>query len=560
MVWIGVVARHHFVREHLNFYKMNNTNSSMPLRSDRATTLAKIRSVDQFDLAVIGGGATGLGVALDAAARGFKVVLLEAMDFAKGTSSRATKLVHGGVRYLAQGNIALVREALHERTTLLQNAPHIAQPLAFVMPSYKLLDTPFYGIGLKMYDALAGKAGLGSTQFLGASATRKLLPTVQQRGLKGGVKYWDGQFDDARLALALARTAAAKGALLINYCPVSRLLQEGGKVVGLQCKDAETDEVYTVRARCVVNATGPWVDELRQQDAALLGKPVKPMVAPSQGVHLVVDRDFLPTDHALLVPKTGDGRVLFAVPWLGKVILGTTDSPRHDLAREPLPFEEEVAFILREAGNYLSRQPTMADVRSMWAGLRPLAKPQDDDGENTKGISREHTVLTSKSGLVTVTGGKWTTYRAMAEDVLDACFAAGKLDRRAGGVTVHLPLVGSPASGKAQHSMHMGQGMHSYGSESALVAALPGADVWLVDGLSEAMVRFAARFEYARTVEDVLARRSRLLFLNAQLAAKLAPRVAAILQEELTGCEVQLDAFLALAQQYAGKNGLAKAL
>lgn len=529
------------------------STAAAPLSVHRTDLLARLGATPVFDLVVVGGGATGLGVALDAAARGFKVALLEAMDFAKGTSSRATKLVHGGVRYLAQGNIALVREALHERTTLLNNAPHIAQPLAFVMPSYKLLDTPFYGVGLKMYDALAGKAGLGSTQFLSAGATRRLLPTVQDQGLKGGVKYWDGQFDDARLALALARTAAAKGALLVNYCPVTELIQEDGRVAGVICKDAESGQRYTVRARCVVNATGPWVDHLRQQDAELMGKPVKPMVAPSQGVHLVVDRDFLPSDHALLVPKTADGRVLFAVPWLGKVILGTTDTPRHDLAREPRPFDEELKFILSEAGKYLSRAPTMADVRSMWAGLRPLVKPQDDDGENTKGISREHTVLTSKSGMVTVTGGKWTTYRAMAEDVLEACFDAQRLPRKPGGVTVKLPLVGTPASGRAQHSMHMAQGMHSYGSEAEFVAALPGADVWLANGLSEAMVRFAARYEYARTVEDVLARRSRLLFLDARLAAKLAPRVAAILQEEL-GSDTALTAFLVLAQQYAGEK------
>ena len=532
---------------------MPSVTKTAPLSTPRSELLAQLEAAQQFDLAVVGGGATGLGVALDAAARGFSVVLLEAMDFAKGTSSRATKLVHGGVRYLAQGNISLVREALHERTTLLQNAPHIAQPLAFVMPSYKLLDTPFYGVGLKMYDALAGKAGLGSTQFLSAGATRKLLPTVQPQGLKGGVKYWDGQFDDARLALALARTAATKGALLLNYCPVTRLLQENGRVVGLECQDAESGKGYTVRARCVVNATGPWVDQLRQQDAELLGKPVKPMVAPSQGVHVVVDREFLPSDHALLVPKTADGRVLFAVPWLGKVILGTTDTPRHDLAREPVPFEEELNFILTEAGKYLTRQPTLADVRSMWAGLRPLVKPQDDDGENTKKISREHTVLTSKSGMVTVTGGKWTTYRAMAEDVLEACFNAGELPRKPGGVTVHLPLVAAPVSGRSQHSMHMAQGMHSYGSEAALVSALPGASVWLADGLSEGMVRFAARYEYARTVEDVLARRSRMLFLDARLATKLAPRVADILREEMVA-DPALDAFLVLAQQYSGKK------
>ena len=520
-----------------------------PLPTTRAQLIGRLAQNETYDLAIIGGGATGLGVAVDAAARGFKVVLLESMDFAKGTSSRATKLVHGGVRYLAQGNISLVREALHERTTLLHNAPHLAQPLAFVMPSYKLLDTPFYGIGLKMYDALAGKAGLGSTEFLNAAKTTKYLPTVQQKGLKGGVKYWDGQFDDARLALALARTAAAKGALLVNYCPAEKLVYENQRVAGVICRDEESGQSFTVHAKCVVNATGPWVDLFRQQDAEAQGKPAKPMVAPSQGVHVVVDRDFLPTDHAMLIPKTADGRVLFAVPWLGKVILGTTDTPRHDLAREPLPFKEELDFILTEAGKYLSRQPTLADVRSMWVGLRPLVKPQDDDGENTKKISREHTVLASKTGLVTVTGGKWTTYRAMAEDVLAECFHTGCLPSKPAGVTVHLPLVGAPAESAVTHTMNQTQGLHSYGTEAAVVDALPGAQNWLADGLSEAMVRFAARFEYARTVEDVLARRSRLLFLDAAKAAEIAPRVAAILVEEL-GRDAHLNDFLALARQY----------
>ncbi|WP_120971766.1 MULTISPECIES: glycerol-3-phosphate dehydrogenase/oxidase [unclassified Comamonas] len=520
-----------------------------PLSTARADLLTRLAQPETYDLAIIGGGATGLGVAVDAAARGFKVVLLESMDFAKGTSSRATKLVHGGVRYLAQGNISLVREALHERTTLLHNAPHLAQPLAFVMPSYKLLDTPFYGVGLKMYDALAGKAGLGSTEFLSAAKTVKYLPTVQQKSLKGGVKYWDGQFDDARLALALARTAAAKGALLVNYCAAETLIYEDNKVAGVICKDTESGRSFTVHAKCVVNATGPWVDLFRQQDAQAQGKPVKPMVAPSQGVHVVVDRDFLPSDHALLIPKTADGRVLFAVPWLGKVILGTTDTPRHDLAREPLPFPQELDFILSEAGKYLNRQPTLADVRSMWVGLRPLVKPQDDDGANTKKISREHTVMSSKTGLVTVTGGKWTTYRAMAEDVLTECFDIGRLPSRPAGVTVHLPLVGAPAEAQVKHRMNQAQGVHSYGTEGAAVQALPGAEVWLTEGLSEAMVRFAARYEYARTVEDMLARRSRLLFLDARKAAEVAPRVAAILGEELE-CDAQLDDFLVLAKQY----------
>lgn len=529
---------------------MPNATVSTPLTTDRAELLARLAKSETYDLLIIGGGATGLGVAVDAASRGFKVCLLESHDFAKGTSSRATKLVHGGVRYLAQGNISLVREALHERSNLLRNAPHLAQPLPFVMPSYRLMDTPFYGAGLKMYDALAGKDGLGRTEFLSKDKTLRLLPTVRTASLKGGVKYWDGQFDDARLALALARTAAAKGALLINYCPVKELLHENTKIIGAVCEDAETGKDYQVRAQCVINATGPWVDALRQQDAEMLGKPVKPMVAPSQGVHVVVDRDFLPSDHALLVPKTADGRVLFAVPWLGKVILGTTDTPRQDLAREPQAFEQEIEFILKEAGNYLCRRPSRADVRSIWVGMRPLVKPQDDDGANTKKISREHTVMTSKSGLVTVTGGKWTTYRAMAEDVLEECFQQKLLPLRAGGVTISMPLVGAPSPSQVKLRMSAAQGLHIYGTEAEAVDSLPGAEHWLAEGLSASMVRFAARYEYARTVEDVLARRSRLLFLDAAKAAQIAPEVAQILSQELPGHEVGLDDFLSLAKKY----------
>jgi glycerol-3-phosphate dehydrogenase len=502
-----------------------------------------------YDVAIIGGGATGLGVALDAAARGFSVVLVESHDFAKGTSSRATKLVHGGVRYLAQGNIALVREALHERTTLLRNAPHLAQPLPFVMPSYRFWETPFYGAGLKMYDALAGKAGLGATEFLSPGQTLDCLPTARAKGLKGGVKYWDGQFDDARLALALARTAASRGALVVNYCAATGLRHENGKVVGLSCQDRETGVTYEVSARCVINAAGVWVDQFRQKDGEAIGRPVKAMVAPSQGVHIVVDREFLPGDHALMVPKTADGRVLFGVPWLGKIILGTTDTPRQDLPEEPRPFKEELEFILQESGRYLNRAPTRADIRSMWVGLRPLVKPQGDDGDDTKGLSREHTVLVSRSGLVTVTGGKWTTYRAMAEDVLDKCVEKRLLERTRSGVTTDLRLVGGEGLAADRPRMSDPQGPHSYGSEAAAVALLPGADHELGSGLTEAMVRFAARSEYARTVEDVLARRWRLLFLDARMAGSMAGKVGTILEEE-TGVDPQVSAFKDLARLY----------
>lgn len=524
-----------------------------PLPTRREELIAKLAQAHHYDIAIVGGGATGLGVALDAAARGFSVVLVESDDFAKGTSSRSTKLVHGGVRYLAQGNIALVREALHERSTLLNNAPHLAQPLAFVMPSYRWWETPFYGLGLKMYDALAGQDGLGKTEFLSCDETLALLPAVQSQGLKGGVKYWDGQFDDARLALALARTAASHGALLVNYCRASGLLYQGGKIAGLVCEDVQTGRQYPINARCVVNAAGVWVDELRQKDGAAQGgggaRPASALVAPSQGVHIVVDREFLAADVGLMVPKTADGRVLFAVPWLGKVILGTTDTPRNDLAREPLPFKHEVDFILHESARYLRRAPLRSDVKSVWVGLRPLVKPQGDEGEDTKGLSREHTVLVSRSGLVTVTGGKWTTYRAMAQDVLEQCAAKHLLERRKAGVTAHLRLVGAGLGEMPMRSLCLPPGLHSYGDEQSQVLSLPGAGIMLCDGLTEAMVRFAARYEYAIRAEDVLARRSRLLFLDARLASSLAVRVGEILQQE-TGLDPQVGSFIELAQHY----------
>ncbi len=537
----------------------------MSLVLDRAALLQRLRQPREWDLAVIGGGATGLGVALDAAVRGFSVVLVESHDFAQGTSSRATKLAHGGVRYLAQGNIGLVREALHERSAILANAPHVAQRLPFVMPGYHWWERGFYGLGLKVYDALAGRQGLGGTEWLSTRRTLELLPGVQPRGLWGGVRYWDGQFDDARLALLLARTAAARGALLLNHCCVTTLVREGGdgsrQVRGLTVRDTETGAETTVRARCVVNATGVWVDAVRDMDRDEGAPHRPPMVAPSQGVHLVVDRRFLPGKHALLVPRTEDGRVMFAVPWFGKTILGTTDTPRHDLAREPAPFAEEVAFILQEAARYLVQAPQRSDVRSVWVGLRPLVRPTGDDGPagedgrsavSTKAISREHTVIVGRSGLVTVTGGKWTTYRSMAEDVLDRAMSRGLLARRPGGVTARLPLVGA-APGR---SLAEPPGEHLYGSEAALLRTLPGAQRWLwrdaesgQGGLSVAMVRFAARYEMARDVEDVLARRCRLLFLDAAEAARQADAVAAILAEEL-GHEVDTAAFKALAAAY----------
>lgn len=527
----------------------------------RHELIARLAAPREWDLAIIGGGSVGLGVALDAVVRGFSVVLLEAGDFAGGTSSRATKLAHGGVRYLAQGDLGLVREALHERGALLANAPHVAAPLPFVMPAYKWWERGFYGAGLKAYDLLAGSRGLGPTEWLDTRRAQALLPGVRTHGpvgaLQGGVRYWDGQFDDARLAVLLARTAAERGALLVNHAPVTALRHERGQLRGLVARDAETGTEHRVAARCVVNATGVWVDRITalDHDTAAPHEPAA-HVAPSQGVHLVVDRAFLPGQHALLVPKTDDGRVLFAVPWLGKTVLGTTDTPRRDAPLEPEAQPDEVAFILREAGRYLARAPQPADVRSVWVGLRPLVKPPAGAAGDTKAISREHTVWVSRSGLVSVTGGKWTTYRAMAEDVLARCMAQGLLPARAAGVTTALRLVGAPAAADAARSLAAPPGEHLYGTEAATLQALPGATRWLAHDretgagtLSEAMVRFAVRHEFARDTADVLARRSRLLFLDAAQAAEAAPAVAALVAEE-TGRDPALDSFLALAAQY----------
>ena len=519
----------------------------------RAELLESLPRHGVYDLAVVGGGATGLGVALDAALRGFSVVLLESHDFAGGTSSRSTKLLHGGVRYLAQGNLALVREALAERATVLRIAPHLAQPLPFVMPSYHWWQTPFYGIGLKLYDLLAGSAGLGRTEFLSRAQTLQALPGVNPEGLRGGVKYWDGQFDDARLALALALTAEAAGARVLNYAEVTAVRQLAGGAAPLSAidvRDRRGGVSFGLQARCVVNATGVWVDALRDHTlpSANPGTPSR-MVSPSQGVHVVVDRQFMPGGHALLVPKTRDGRVLFAVPWLGKLVLGTTDTPRKDLAREPDAFDEELEFILTEASQALSRPVRREDIKSLWVGLRPLvAAPAAAEG-GTKVLSREHTIVVDANGLVTVTGGKWTTYRAMADDVLDRCFASGLLPRRPGGLSEHHTLLGAPGPEAPATPIYAPPGLHLYGTEKPRVLDCPGHDRTLGMGLTEAMVRFAARSEWALTVEDMLARRWRALFLDARQAARMAPAVAALLHEE-TGLDPQLDAFLDLCQRY----------
>lgn len=497
---------------------------------------------------MVGGGATGLGVAVQAALEGRRVALVESHDFASGTSSRSTKLLHGGVRYLAQGRWRLVREALRERATVLGLAPHLAQPLSFVVPGAGWLSWAWMGWGLKLYQWLSGRWSLGKTVALSRQALERFLPSLP--GRVAGMRYWDGQFEDARLALALAKTARAAGASVHNHMQVTSLTPCAiGWQIGLQ--DGRDGSCRTVQARCVVNATGVWVDVLRRM--ALQNSPkateVKALVTPSQGVHLVVARDRLPITEAVLVPRTSDGRVLFALPWLGATVIGTTDTPRSDAPREPVAMQDELDFLFEQTRQSLGVSLTRADVRSVWVGLRPLVGAAD--GAATSQMSREHLIRREAPGLITVTGGKWTTYRSMAEQVMQCIQAQGDLPPApVGGVdTASHRLVGAPDEPLAQCPISAAPGLHLWGAEAPQVLAFPGADRDLGMGLSEAMVRFSARHEWAVTVEDMLARRWRALFLDARLAAQMAPAVATLLQEE-TGLDPQLGAFLQLCEHY----------
>jgi glycerol-3-phosphate dehydrogenase len=529
---------------------------------NRLTQLMLLPNSVVFDMAIVGGGATGLGVALDASLRGLSVVLFESNDFASGTSSRSTKLLHGGVRYLAQGNISLVREALAERKTVMHIAPHLAQPLAFVMPAYSCWEKMTYGAGLKVYDLLAGQQGLGHTKVLNRNETQAALPGVRAEHLNGGVLYWDGQFDDARLALTLARSAQDAGAKVFNHCRVQAitpindqtehdpsnqdskpLLAPNPARFSLKVEDVFSGDTREVKARCVVNAAGVWVDGIRHMAGT---ESTRRIVSPSQGVHIVVARALLPTDHALLVPKTDDGRVLFAVPWLGSTILGTTDTPREDAPHEPLPFDHEVEFILSQSSKILSRPVTRQDVKSVWVGLRPLVTPEKLNG-GTKTISREHTIVVDESGLITVTGGKWTTYRVMADDVMKAAVSHGLIKNNVPCATSTMRLHGAPKSQSI--SITQSPGEHLFGTDIERIRQIEGFDKPIGMGLNEAMVRFSVREEFTVTVEDMLARRWRALFLDAKQALAMAPRVAAILESE-TGLDPKLDNFELLCHQY----------
>ncbi|MBS1655437.1 MAG: glycerol-3-phosphate dehydrogenase/oxidase [Bacteroidetes bacterium] len=461
---------------------------------NRSKLIQQFESTAEFDIAIIGGGATGLGTAVDAASRGLKTILFEQYDFAKGTSSRSTKLVHGGVRYLQQGNVKLVMEALRERGLLLKNAPHLVKNQRFVVPNYKWWETPFYGIGLKIYDWMAGKLGLGSSRFLSAEETIELAPTLDPENLKGGILYHDGQFDDARLAINLAQTAVRENAIVLNYFAVTTLIKDQQTITGLNVTDRLSNKSFTVKSKVIINATGVFTDSVMMMDDPSHEK----IISPSQGIHLVVEKDFLPGDTAIMIPHTDDGRVLFAVPWHNKIILGTTDTPVTTISPEPMAHEDEINFILTHIGRYLTKDPQRKDVLSVFAGLRPLVK---GNSKTTAALTRDHLVTVSESGLITVTGGKWTTYRQMAEDTVNVAVEKKKLDAK-DCITKSLML---------------------YGFDKPV----PPADISLLnDEEMEAVVQNSINEEMCMTVEDLLSRRTRTLLLNAKAAINMAPKLA----------------------------------
>jgi glycerol-3-phosphate dehydrogenase len=515
-------------------------------REDLIRNLTNPASI--WDVIIIGGGATGLGVAVDAASRGLKTLLLEQSDFAKGTSSRSTKLVHGGVRYLAQGNIGLVIEALRERGRLLQNAPHLVRNEIFIIPNYSWWSSIFYSVGLSIYDLLSGKRSFGRSRLISKKELIQRIPNIEQNGLKSGVLYHDGQFDDARLAISLALTAIEQQATVLNFFQVDQLIKSGNKIGGVIAKDLETGLSYTLRSKTVINATGVFVDEVLLMDMPESGR----MVRPSQGIHLVFENSFLGSRDALMIPETKDGRVLFAIPWHDRTLVGTTDTPLDAHQMEPVALEEEIKFILDTAAVYLTRKPTRKDILSVFAGLRPLAAPQGEN-QKTKEISRSHKLIISPSGLVTITGGKWTTYRQMAEETIDRAMEGAGIPYRPN-ITKKLKLHGWRESVDWQDPFFV------YGSDSPAVKLLAKEDPSWKELLDprlpyiRAEVIWAVRNEMARTIEDVLARRTRALFLDARAALDMAPVVARLMTAELkkdaSWEKEQLLSFISVAKNY----------
>ncbi|MGN5953657.1 glycerol-3-phosphate dehydrogenase/oxidase [Sphingobacterium lactis] len=521
----------------------------MQVVPNRTEQLNQIKTTDKWDIVIIGGGATGLGTAVDAASRGYKVLLIEKYDFAKGTSSKSTKLVHGGVRYLANGDIKLVIGALRERGLLFKNAPHVSSVQSFVIPVYSTFSKLKYLIGLKLYDWLAGALRVGNSISLSKKDVVEKLPHIEQKSLHGGVLYYDGQFDDARLAVNLAQTAIEHGATVLNYVEATGFSKnEQGKINGLTIFDRETQESYEVNAKVIVNATGIFVDDILKLDTA----NHKNLVRPSQGSHIVIDQKFLAGKDALMIPETSDGRVLFGVPWHGKVLLGTTDIPIDQHQIEPRPMEEEIEFILATAKNYLEPAPTRADILSIYAGLRPLAAPTDKDSGSTKEISRDHKLIKSESDLITITGGKWTTYRKMAEDTVNLAIETAKLIE-VPCKTKQLPIHGAT---KDRYHGHWSLYGKDYAAIQQLAQEDPSLREELVAGYDYQAVEvvWSCRNEMICKVEDFLARRSRLLLLDAKASMVAAPKVARIMAKELGKSEEwivqEIKAYEELAARY----------
>ncbi len=497
-----------------------------------------------WDICIIGGGATGLGTAVDAASRGYSTILFEQHDFSKGTSSRSTKLVHGGVRYLQQGNIKLVMEALRERGILKKNAAHLVKDQSFIVPNYKWWEGPYYGIGLKVYDWMSGSLGLGPSELLSREEVLAHAPTLDAEDLRGGVLYHDGQFDDARLAINRAQTAAEQGAAVLNYFRVTGFIKEGSLIKGVIVRNELDNKEYTVHSRCVVNATGVFSDQLQQLD-----DPSKPStITPSQGIHIVLHKDFLPGDTAIMVPHTDDGRVLFAVPWHNRIIVGTTDTPVQKISVEPVALHSEIEFILKHITRYLQRKPRKEDVKSIFAGLRPLVK---STAKKTAAISRDHSIVVASSGLISVLGGKWTTYRKMAEDVVNLCMTKASLPRQECR-TKELPLHGNIEAGSSEK--------YYYGSDEHSVQQLAVSQKEFNEPLHRELpyvvadIIWAVRHEYCMTVEDALSRRTRSLLLDAKAAMEAAPLVAKWMSVELKKDQSwednQIESFRSVAVNY----------
>ena len=513
----------------------------------RSEMIDELNKVEEWDLVIIGGGATGLGIAIDAASRGYKTLLLERCDFASGTSSRSTKLVHGGVRYLEQGNIKLVKEALKERGLILRNAPHLSRKQLFVVPSYRWWEKYYYATGLKFYDLLAGRAGIGKTKILSRKSVLQQLPVAEVKSLSGGIGYFDGQFDDARLALNMAQTAAEQGAVILNYFAVDGVLSAKKKVNGVTATDELSGKSYHIPSKAVINATGVYVDDvLRMEDASSRG-----MVSPSQGIHLVLDKKFYPGDTALMIPKTADGRVLFAVPWYNRVVVGTTDTPVDEILREPLPFREEISFIIYHFNKYMKTEIGESDILSIFTGLRPLVKTSNTG--NTAMLSRDHTIVVSTGGLITITGGKWTTYRKMAKDAVDNAAFVARLKPQPC-ITENMHIHGW------QEKVDTTDPTHVYGSDAEKIEALMEAQPALQEVIhadfpfTMAHVYWAVKNEMAVKLEDVLARRMRILFLDVRIALQVAPKVAelmrSLLNEDEKWKELELENFSLLAKGY----------